>query len=677
MTKAFSQDTVKLPRLPLTILTFSFLITLCSLLWLGMRELHSTQELQDIIESEFKMAELEASLHHAPTPSPPIKQENTLPSRMDLTFEKIHATEALAFNLTKLDENTAGSTTFNHHALYQKKHVHYFITVMLASLLSLLTGLVMLGLYSRRLKTARESQQRLEELLFYDQLSEVNTSTPTTLPLAFSQLQKNPDTFTAALQQALARQEFVLHYQPIINVESDNIIGMEALLYWQHPTFGLLSPGAFLPFCEKYGFILPLGAWVLQSACQQLKKWHRLGHHHLSMAINLSARQLNDATLLEMIKTALKENDLPPHTIKLEITESFIMQNVEANIQLLKSLRQLGLELSLDDFGTGYSSLNYLKQFPFSIIKIDRSFIADMTTNLTSMAIVESIVALSKSLGLTLVAEGIENKSQLHMLKKMNCDMVQGYLYSKPVVADAFLNLLPEVTHANAQMINQNAFQYTVLTNEHFDQAVNVIAHSFCATEPMTKYLGITQQEFIPFARLMVEKAIQDGLSIVALEDNKVSACTIVEDMANPLNINIEIDARFKIIFSLLEHLGSDFFHEKTLEPGHVAHLFITAVDKDYYKQGLSRKVNFESIQLAKQKNFDFMCCEFTHHYNEKGTVKNIKNSKLLIRSCEYKNYVFEGKKPFAHLEGYASAYIWELREEARLRYQIKEPDLA
>jgi hypothetical protein len=160
---------------------------------------------------------------------------------------------------------------------------------------------------------------------------------------------------------------------------------------------------------------------------------------------------------------------------------------------------------------------------------------------------------------------------------------------------------------------------------------------------------------------------------MVALEGDKVCACTIVEDMVDPLNIAIDINPKFNIIFSFLEGLGNEFFQEKMVENGHIAHLFITAVDEKYFGLGLSRKINFESVKLAKQMKFDFMCCEFTHLYNEKGTVKNLKTNKLLIKTRKYNEFLFEGKAPFKELGGSASAYIWELREGARLKYQLKQ----
>lgn len=497
------------------------------------------------------------------------------------------------------------------------------------------------------------------------------------LPLELMDTEQKRDIFIAGLQHALENEEFILHYQPVISVENGKIIGMEALLRWQHPAHGLLSPNLFLPLCEKTGLIVPLGAWIFRTACEQIKKWQEMGYYKLGIAINLSVNQLNHPELLNLITNTLETTKIPSSSLTLEITESMVMQNTEANIKLLNAIRNLGLQLALDDFGTGYSSLNYLKQFPFNIIKIDKSFVSDMTTNITSLAIAESIISLGKTLGLMLVAEGVENESQLNVLKKMKCDMVQGYFYSKPISAEKFTQFLQEANnicrHQVPRIFNEEVLtlQYEILQKEHHDQVVDVITHSFCEDEPMTKYLGLTYREFIPFARLIVAKAIQDGLSIVALDGDKISACTIVEDITNPININNEIDSRFKIIFSLLEQLGSDFFNDKTIQKGHLAHLFITAVNKNYFGKGLSKKVNFESSKLAMQKGFDFMCCEFTHPYNEKGTIKYLKNKKILLRTCNYKDFIFEGKKFFENLKGSASAYIWELREGAKLHYSV------
>ncbi len=217
-----------------------------------------------------------------------------------------------------------------------------------------------------------------------------------------------------------------------------------------------------------------------------------------------------------------------------------------------------------------------------------------------------------------------------------------------------------------------SVYQSEILQEKHRKQAIKIITQAFCDYEPMTQYLKITYDDFIPFAALMVDKAIQDKMSIAVMEKNKMVACSIVEDIADPLDINIEIDPRFKIIFSLLEHLGEDFFREKNFKKGHLAHLFITAVDKKYFGHGLSRKVNLDSIHHARKLGYDFMCCEFTHYLNEKGTVKHLEHGGIHFKSCLYKNYIYDGKKPFKNLDNHASSYVWRLHPEAELRYHLK-----
>lgn len=215
-------------------------------------------------------------------------------------------------------------------------------------------------------------------------------------------------------------------------------------------------------------------------------------------------------------------------------------------------------------------------------------------------------------------------------------------------------------------------YRSEIMQEQHRDEAIKVITHAFCDFEPMTQYLGITYQDFLPFGKLMVEKAILDKLSIVVMEEDKLIACSIVEDIADPLDITIDIDPRFKIIFSLLEYLGEDFFKEKHFEKGHLAHLFITAVEKNYFGKGLSRKVNLDSIHHARKRGYDFMCCEFTHYFNEKGTVKHLKHGGIHFKAHMYKDYVYEGKKPFEKLDHYASSYVWKLHPDAELHYHLK-----
>lgn len=212
-----------------------------------------------------------------------------------------------------------------------------------------------------------------------------------------------------------------------------------------------------------------------------------------------------------------------------------------------------------------------------------------------------------------------------------------------------------------------------IMQEQHRDQAIKLISHVFCKYEPMTQYLGISYEDFLPFGTLMVDKAIKDKLSIVVMENDKVVACSIVEDIADPLNINIDIDPRFKIIFSLLEHLGEEFFREKNFEKGHLAHLFITAVEEKYFGKGLSRKVNLDSIHHARKCGYDFMCCEFTNYFNEKGTVKHLEHGGIHFKSRIYKDYVYEGKNPFEGLDHHASSYVWKLHRDAELRYHLAD----
>lgn len=253
---------------------------------------------------------------------------------------------------------------------------------------------------------------------------------------------KVPEVTIEHLNAAIEQEQFTLVYQPIVRVDDNQIVQAEALLRWQHPSFGTLTPDKFLPLCENTGTIHSLGRWVLYSAAQQLKAWHVLGHTFLSVSVNLSANQLNDPDFLGLITDVLISSNIQPHALKLEITENLPIQNIQHKKTLFKTLQNLGLQLSLDDFGMGYASLNYLKQLTFNILKIDKIFIADIVTNPVSQIIVESVIALGKKLGLTLIAEGVETAEQLAILKNLNCDMVQGYFYSEPVDVEKFSKLI-------------------------------------------------------------------------------------------------------------------------------------------------------------------------------------------------------------------------------------------
>lgn len=244
------------------------------------------------------------------------------------------------------------------------------------------------------------------------------------------------------LHRALERQEFVLYYQPQINVLTGEITQMEALLRWRHPEFGLVHPGKFIPLAEENGLIVPIGEWVLQTACAQSCHWQAAGLPPVRIAVNLSARQLRQPNLVEMVARALDTTRLDPSYLELEITETTVMKNVELTQTILHDLHQMGVSVAMDDFGTGYSSLGYLKKFPFNTLKIDQSFVRDLATDANDKAIVAAIIAMGRVLNLKLVAEGVETKVQEHLLLSLDCEEMQGFLFSPPLALDEATLLL-------------------------------------------------------------------------------------------------------------------------------------------------------------------------------------------------------------------------------------------
>jgi len=244
------------------------------------------------------------------------------------------------------------------------------------------------------------------------------------------------------LRQALHNEELVLYYQPLIDLSSGHVRGAEALLRWRHPALGLIPPAEFISLAELSGLIVPIGQWVLRTACAQLRRWHDMGYPNLSVAVNLSSRQFQQTDLVHQVTDALERSQLPPGALDLEITESNAMQNAEVSISTLGSLKDLGVSLSMDDFGTGYSSLNYLKRFPIDRIKIDQSFVRDVTQDPDDAAIAIAVIAMAHSMQLSVVAEGVETEEQLAFLRQNRCDEMQGYLFSPPVPAEEFEELL-------------------------------------------------------------------------------------------------------------------------------------------------------------------------------------------------------------------------------------------
>lgn len=251
--------------------------------------------------------------------------------------------------------------------------------------------------------------------------------------------------FELGLRHALQKGEFILYYQPRVNTASASVTGAEALLRWQHPERGLVLPDNFIPLLEDTGLVIPVGEWVLHEACLQGKRWHDAGNDSLSISVNLSMKQFRAGTLLGSVRQALETSGLPPQFLELEITESVLVEDVEQALDLMGQLKEIGVSLSIDDFGTGYSSLNYLRRFPIDLLKIDGSFIRDVTRNRGDAAITTTIAVMAKTLRLGLLAEGVETREQARFLKTIGCHAMQGYLFGEPVTADRFESLLREM----------------------------------------------------------------------------------------------------------------------------------------------------------------------------------------------------------------------------------------
>ncbi len=251
-------------------------------------------------------------------------------------------------------------------------------------------------------------------------------------------------TLEADLRRAIEGDELLLYYQPQIDLTSGQIVGLEALVRWQHPQRGMIPPGAFIPLAEESGLVVRLGDWVLRSACHQIKAWLDAGLAPRQTAVNVSAVQLSRGHLVESVQEVLRETGIPPERLELEITESFVMADRDQSFKALAELRALGVRLSIDDFGTGYSSLAYLQQIEVHKLKIDLSFVRDVTTNSGNASIVKAIIALGHSLGLEIIAEGVEEQAQADYLRGLQCDVMQGYLVSRPLPVEEITGFLTD-----------------------------------------------------------------------------------------------------------------------------------------------------------------------------------------------------------------------------------------
>lgn len=337
----------------------------------------------------------------------------------------------------------------------------------------------------------------------------------------------------ADLHRALERNEFVLHFQPQLNLKTGVIVGVEALLRWQHPTQGLVSPAHFIPLLEESGLMPKVGGWVLRVACQQAKAWQDAGYPPLRMAVNLSAQQFRSSDLVATVKKALEDVELGAEYLELELTESLILESVEKTIAMMYELKALGVSLSLDDFGTGYSSLSYLRRYPVDRIKIDQSFVRDMMQHPGSAALVRSILAMASNLGLKTIAEGVETKGQHGYLRKQMCQEMQGFLYSRAVppqdvaqllcsggklqtdeaLSSAGFTLLIVDDEPNVLAALRRAFRkegWLVLTAPNADEGMELLAtHDVGVVMSDQRMPGVTGTEFLHAVKEMYPDTIR------------------------------------------------------------------------------------------------------------------------------------------------------------------------
>ncbi|NVE00684.1 EAL domain-containing protein [Massilia sp. BJB1822] len=278
-----------------------------------------------------------------------------------------------------------------------------------------------------------------------------------------------------ALHQAMARGELELHYQPKVDLNSGKIYGMEALLRWRRPGIGQVPPDRFIPLAEETGLIVPIGDWVLRTACAQLGAWHASGFSHLTMAVNVSVRQFRQISMPDLVREVLADSGVPAQCLELELTESLLMQNQELVVRDLNQLKEIGVTLSLDDFGTGYSSLSYLKQFPIDVVKIDQSFIRDVTDSVDGASLTKSIIAMAKSLNMSTVAEGVETEGQLGFLNTNRCDAIQGYYFSRPLAQSEIGELLQAGTRLPSDSCHGEPQQRVLLLVDDEDNILSAL----------------------------------------------------------------------------------------------------------------------------------------------------------------------------------------------------------
>jgi EAL domain-containing protein (putative c-di-GMP-specific phosphodiesterase class I) len=279
-----------------------------------------------------------------------------------------------------------------------------------------------------------------------------------------------------ALRNAVELDQLQLVYQPLVDLQTGQISGLEALLRWQHPELGAVSPAHFIPLAEESGLIKGIGEWVLRRACRDVRIWQDQGLPVPHVAVNVSPLQFHDSDLIAQVKSALFEHKVDPNLLCIEVTESALMDDVYRSEAMLIELRDLGIKLYLDDFGTGYSSLSYLKRFPFHKVKIDQSFVRDITSNQSDKVLVKVIVAMAHGLGMTVVAEGVETEAQCEIIRNSQCDEIQGYFFSKPVCAQAIEAFFDEGRQLQPHLLRQRLPHPPLLIDDEPDSAVPLMS---------------------------------------------------------------------------------------------------------------------------------------------------------------------------------------------------------
>jgi EAL domain-containing protein (putative c-di-GMP-specific phosphodiesterase class I)/CheY-like chemotaxis protein len=331
------------------------------------------------------------------------------------------------------------------------------------------------------------------------------------------------------LRTALERREFVLHYQPQVALTTGQIIGVEALIRWNHPAQGMIPPVDFIPVAEELGLIVPIGEWVLRTAVAQNVSWQNMGLPKIRMSVNLSARQFRQIDIVELVADVLKETGLDAPYLDLELTESMAMQNVEVTIGILNQLKAMGVRLSVDDFGTGYSSLSYLKRFPLDVLKIDRAFVREITTSTDDAAIARAIISMAHSMNLKVIAEGVETEGQLRYLERHHCDKIQGFYFSPPVGAEECEAML-------RQMKSLKAGESRLLPAKQSLLIVDDESHVAASIERLFRNENY---------QILVASSAAEGFELIALHQVQVILC----DQMMPNMTGIEFFSRVKDLY--------------------------------------------------------------------------------------------------------------------------------